>query len=315
MIIKLTDNILNVSAEYTQGFCDVFNESFKSRFVWWLHCAYVVSLEDLSELMFIEYSQKSNADIETVLTNNGTKFIKISDISNELVDYTTSIELINTEKYKKPNSITPSADININDLKQFRTWLADSLLNGFVYEYSETQKTMLQYYKNDMYNDVIGAIKDLNSYYNNSSNLNKNSQTCCCSARSTTLVKDLENNLQMSNSCVNLYVSKLHNEMVELFTDIDFWSSEPVLNKSFLESFKSRIDNIINCEFEIKSSYVVPDLFSSCNSSQKTQNKTILKNLSTAIQYIINNEISDHYNFISEALYYWAEYMYDYMEF
>jgi hypothetical protein len=100
--------------------------------------------------------------------------------------------------------------------------------------------------------------------------------------------------------------------MVKTFSDLNFWKTK---NTDFLIILKKYIDNILNVKLNIatinKKDTIYVDC--SCNSDQQSINDNILSRLSTSLGYIINNDFAGHSNYIHDALYDWAEYLYDYM--
>jgi hypothetical protein len=50
-----------------------------------------------------------------------------------------------------------------------------------------------------------------------------------------------------------------------------------------------------------------------CNEGAANAMNIILNNLSEALEYIIEDDVKNHTNFIHDALYNWAEQLYDYM--
>ena len=99
--------------------------------------------------------------------------------------------------------------------------------------------------------------------------------------------------------------------MVQTFENVEFWKQ---FNKDFIAVFKKYIDNIIKTGLVINIP-VKDTVYIKCNCSTNSINASseLLKNLSEALQYIIDDEITGHINFIHDALYNWAEQLYDYM--
>jgi hypothetical protein len=99
--------------------------------------------------------------------------------------------------------------------------------------------------------------------------------------------------------------------MVQTFENADFWSQ---FNKDFIRVFKKYIDNIVKTGLVITNDTKSPIyVVCKCNSSKVNAANEILKNLSDALQYIIDDEIKGHVNFIHDALFNWADQLYDYM--
>ena len=77
-------------------------------------------------------------------------------------------------------------------------------------------------------------------------------------------------------------------------------------------SNKLYIDNIIKAGFVFSNNENT--LYVNCNCGDNNKNNTaILQNLSVSLEYIINNDINNHKNFIYDSLHNWAEKLYDKM--
>jgi Txe/YoeB family toxin of Txe-Axe toxin-antitoxin module len=97
-----------------------------------------------------------------------------------------------------------------------------------------------------------------------------------------------------------------------MFEDVNFWKQ---FNVDFIRVFKKYIDNIIKTGLAINNT---PEQlrFTDCNCSSQSVNKTnekMLRNLSESLGFIIDGDVNGHLNFISDSLYNWAEYLYEYM--
>ena len=78
--------------------------------------------------------------------------------------------------------------------------------------------------------------------------------------------------------------------------------------------FKKYIDNILRIGLTLpKASETSFNVDCQCTSNNSNVLKRILENLSTALQYIIDDTIAGHKNFIYDALYDWSKNAYEYM--
>ena len=101
--------------------------------------------------------------------------------------------------------------------------------------------------------------------------------------------------------------------MVELFSNYSFWTQWA---PEFINEFKKYIDNIITCDFVLsKTSWVNSFVDCTCQDKQ-TQNSfiEILKNLSTSLGYIKDNQITGHKNYINDSLLKWSQILYENMK-
>ena len=202
-------------------------------------------------------------------------------------------------------------DVDITKLKQFRTWLANEilLLNSSIdgeynTDLTSNQIHMLEFYQNDMYNEVIKQLS-IFGVDNSFTALGNNSNCGCCSPNSNLL------NITLPTTCrpIEIYTKNLHNLMVKTFEDTTFWMK---FNVEFLKLFKLYIDNIIKAGFVITTNDI-DKMYVKCDCQSSNNHTAILQNLSTALEYMIDNNVANHRNFIHDALYKWAENLYDYM--
>lgn len=304
-IIKLKDQILPESISYSE----YFNTYLKGKYAYWVRMRYIVSFEhmdiddyvsceeDITNLQNIQHLDSKNLDIEyidVVETNN------VNDIT----------------KFKLKNSFSPDNNITIVELKNFRTWLASTLIKLDQDNFGEQKNVffddlelhVLKYYSNDMYNETVKNLIDFGS--SNISIESINTSSCGCSGSNISSLYNHEINL-----CdpLSIYKKNIYNKMVEMFSDYDFWVRFP---KEFIVEFKNYIDNIINCGFSLTQSDWVNSFMDCCGQDKQTQNEfvEILKNLSKSLNYISTEQISGHKNFINDSLFKWAQLLYESMK-
>ena len=170
--------------------------------------------------------------------------------------------------------------------------------------YTPEQKHVLKYYKNDMYNETVNVLSVFGK--ENITARVRNTSCGCCNS-----INDNIYSLENKSLCdaLSIYRKNLHKLMVEMFSDVNFWSK---LNRDFIGLFKKYIDNIIKVGFVIDNANKVI-ISCECSVYDNSNNEKLLKNLSIALGYIMDDDITGHKNFIYDALYNWAEYLYDYM--
>ena len=98
-----------------------------------------------------------------------------------------------------------------------------------------------------------------------------------------------------------------------MFSNIEFWDRWA---KEFILTFKKYIDNIINLNLPINQS-TLSNSFADCGCSlNDSQMRTIsiLKRLSTALDYIQNKKIGGHKNYINDAFRDWSSMLYENMQ-
>lgn len=312
-IIKLKDIILPSECRFSK----FFNENLKGKYAYWIQMRYIFPMDSLDYTSYIQYEQLDPIDFlkPTILPH-------IDLYSEECCMYNFSQKYIDCEatgiandinEYKIANSHVTDADIDMLKLRNFRSWLATEILmlntcvdGTYLDKLTENQIHMLEYYKNDMYNEVVKQLSIFGK--ENAFSITSNSKSCgCCS---TNLSGLYNSNGQFICDALTTYTKNLHKLMVQTFEDASFWMS---LNTDFIEVFKKYIDNIIATGLIINTS-TDNVLYSTCNCNANTNvSTTILKNLSDALQYIIDDNVTGHINFIHDALYNWAEQLYDKM--
>ena len=311
-IIKLKDIVMPSECRLSP----LFNKELKGKYAYWIKMRYIFPLDSMDYKTYIRYEQM---DPIYFLGVDALPHIDMYSEECSMYDFAqTYIDVDATElanaisDYKTANEYVADFDIDITKLRNFRSWLASEVLafntaqdGTYLNNISEQQAHMLEYYKNDMYNDVI---KQLSVFGVENAFTLTNSNGCgCCSANVSGLYS-LTNPYRCN--ALETYTKNLHILMVQTFEDINFWLC---FNKDFIAVFKKYIDNIIKTGLTISdntnnSLYLICN----CNNANNTAN-ILLKNLSEALQYIINDEYKGHLNFIHDALYNWAEQLYDKM--
>jgi hypothetical protein len=310
-ILKINDILLPSEFKMSK----FFNEQLKGKYAYWVKMRYIFPLESLDYNTYIKYEQLDEvhmlgADILPHIDLYSEEYCMI-DFVNIYIDICETERINSVCEYMVNNEYVTDEDLDVSKLRIFRSWLADQLLflntgiNGHdLGMYTSEQNHMLNYYKNDMYNDTVNVLSIFGKE-NSIQSVSKSSCGCCNS------ISDNIYNLEIKSLCdaLNIYRKNIHDLMVETFRNVDFWSN---LNKDFIGLFKKYIDNIIKVGFVIDNANKVI-ISCECAVSDTSNNEKLLKNLSIALEYILNDNVIGHKNFISDALYNWAEYLYDYM--
>jgi hypothetical protein len=313
-IVKLKDILMPSKC----SFADFFNSKLKGKYAYWIQMRYIFPIESLDYKDYIQYEQLDPIDfLKTSILPHIDLYSEeccMYRFSEKYIDHEETSLANDISEFEIANNYVTESNIDITMLRNFRSWLAGEILKLNTYvdgTYSDKltseQIHMLEYYKNDMYNDVV---KHLSIFGKDNAFLidNTKSECGCCSTNISGLYNIGLNGL--SCDALNVYIKNIHTFMVKTFEDVDFWSK---LNKSFLILFKLYIDNIIKTGLTVNTSND-NNLYLNCNCNKSTDISTpILKNLSDALEYIIDDKITNHSNFIHDALYNWAEHLYDKM--
>lgn len=312
-IVKLKDILM--PEEYRIS--ELFNTQLKGKYAYWVQMRYIFPLDSLDYKTYIKYEQ-----LDTVMMLGPTILPHIDlydeeccmvDFVNVYIDITETERVNGINEFALSNEYVVDSDLDISKLRNFRTWLASELLffntgvNGQSLEkFTPDQIHMLEYYKNSLYNDIV---KYLVIFGKEASIEWSNKTSCgCCQGNDTIDISKLNN--VYTCDALNVYRKNLHALMVSTFQETEFWMQ---FDKKFILLFKQYIDNIIKIGLVVNNTNKVIVATCDCMTTDNYSNKKLLRNLSTALQYIHDDNIIGHKNFIHDALYNWAEYLYEYM--
>ena len=313
-IVKLKDIIMG--EDYS--FADFFNKKLKGKYAYWIQMRYIFPLESLDYITYVKFEQLDNDDF---LQPDMPQHIDLysteccmHNFTNNYIDcnVTDDINTARINEYIIANNYVTDYDIDIPKLRNFRSWLAGEILtlnkcpDGTYLKYlSENQVHMLEYYKNDLYNEVVKQL----SVFGKENAFNSFNGKTSCGCCATNDIMGIYNNKYYCDA-LETYINNVHALMVQTFENVYFWVG---LNKRFILTFKKYIDNIIKTGLIINKDKNTVYIQCKCNDTGIDTTKIILNNLSDALQYIINDDIDNHLNFIHDALYNWADQLYDKM--
>lgn len=326
-IIKLKD-IVMPDSEPQAAF---FNRFLKGKYAYWVHMRYVVPIGltlvdgQLVGMKHEGYVACEN-DIKELLQKEdgtypqpyGTECIDVYNIIN-YVDVVETDRANNIMEFVLKNSFAPDADITTDELKRFRTWLAETLLSmdqndkGMQMNliFDDSQAHVLNYYKNGMYDSVIKILTEFGqSELNYTDNITLS--TCGCNHTSSNLSSLYNSSVTLCDP-ISIYKKNLYDKMVQMFSSIDFWTQ---WSPEFIFEFKKYIDNIIKLNLPFSQSLLV-EKFMDCDcidKSSQEESMEILKRLSVALNYIYIGEVSGHKNYVTSALTDWSSMLYEIME-
>jgi hypothetical protein len=329
-IIKLQDKIIPESYEKS----NFFNTYLKGKYAYWIRMRYIVPFDTMTHDGYVACEE----DINKLLIDSNGEYPRpfgceyldlyehIVDLYDDrelnILDYIDTAEtdrINNINEYIIKNSFNTDKDITLDEIKKFRTWLASELLlfdtNYKTGEYINNLYTsqeihVLKYYKQGMIDETINSLV---CFGNPLVKYNETKTSSCGCSGSSDLSSLYNTNLSTCDP-INIYKKNIHNKMVEMFSNIDFWTQTP---KEFILTFKQYIDNIISVGLPINngqhtSKYL--DCVCSKGDQSQQENIIILKKLSESLNYIYNNDLVGHKNYISDALKSWAFSLYEQME-
>ena len=310
-IVKLKDILM----PETSIMGEFFNKNLKGKYAYWVQMRYIFPLESLNYRTYIKYEQYDSIQFldENILPHIDlySEECCMIDFVNMYVDIEETEKINSSVTYAIYNNHTSDFDIDINMLKVFRTWLATELLKFntdtcgcYIGKYSEDVIHMLEFYRGNMYNDVI---KQLSIFGKQEYIVNTTGSSCgCCNSNISSLY-----NVDSINMCdtISIYKDNIHKLMVKTFESLDFWKQFDI---DFIRVFKKYIDNILKNNMIIRKK--TGNILNTCNcNTENSDDNNILNRLSTALNYIITNSEAGHINYIHDALHDWAEYLYDNM--
>lgn len=299
-IVKIKDVIMD---GYAPEVVSVFNNNFKNKYCYVINWMHVVPMDNLTNSDIIRISQST--DILNELKNIPNINIKTH---SDYIDWDITNKINNVQFYRNLNSYELDADVTLEELKKFRTWLSKTILGINKSLYSEDVIVMLNYYASEMFDSTVNTL-DVMSTYGSAKlyNLSTIKSSCACSE---TYNKDLQLNTNICNA-LSTYREQIYNLMVKKFSDVEFW----IENSFILQDFKKYVDNIINYNLPLETEYS-RTTFCGCDcldASVQTENMQLLKNLSISLEYIINNEQNQHKQFVYSSLNNWASRLYEKM--
>ena len=336
-IVKLKDIILDESCGLSPEKIELFKEKFKGRYVHCINWTYLVPLEEMDNETAIELSEKLQNGTTTITSIDKPWFYLHELAEYFVVDENETKKVNAIYKYIEYNSFTPDKELTLEQIKGFRTWLATELLKLLSPEKDvepdvepDVEKntiTMLEYYKKEMTDDVIDTLASFHvdmpqvgiytagvqgvTGINVLSPVKKSS--CSCTQSSTAALLAQPSSVSVCDP-IAIYRRALYSQMVDVFSDINFWMQ---FDEVLFNEIKRYIDAIIKLNLPLTASQYVSELYD-CNcltSTDSAQERlmSILKNLSTAFDYMAKKQVTGNKNFIGDTLNQWATKLYEIM--
>lgn len=327
-IIKLKDIIMPGSDQKSA----FFNKYLKGKYAYWVQMRYIVpiGLERVDDHMIgMEHEGyvACEEDITKLLQREDGSWPKPYGSENidlysdpEFMKFIDEIEtdrINSTVEYRLKNKYSPDEDITIDELKQFRTWLAKELLLMDQNElgvqkyqhFTPSETHVLEYYAKNMYDNTIKILGEFGGQQVSFNEITQNKCGCNSSNLSSLYINDI-------NICdpISIYRKNIYNKMVEMFSNSIFWER---WSKEFILEIKKYIDNIINMNFPLSNSHLGNSFVDcGCLSTNDSQDNFIgiLKRLSTSLDYMYNDKTNGHKNYINTSLNDWSSQLYENMQ-
>lgn len=301
-----------------------FNKHLKGKYAYWIQMRYIVSFDFMRHEGYVACEE----DVAKLLQKADGTYPKpygapVIDVYDpKIINYIDILEtdlINNTTQYRLKNKFTSDEDITIDELKCFRTWLAETLLSmdqndkgmQMNLAFDDSQVHVLNYYKSGMYDGVIKILTEFGQAELNFIDDIKSS-TCGCNHASSNLSSLYGSSVTLCDP-ITIYKKNLHDKMVQMFSNIEFWTQ---WSPEFIFEFKKYIDNIIKLNLPFSQS-LLTEKFMDCDCIDKSSQEEaidILKRLSVALNYIYIGEVSGHKNYVTSALTDWSSILYEIME-
>lgn len=323
-IIKFKDILATTDDNPDAEKVTLFNVYFRGKYCWWTHCTQV--------RLFDEYTLEEIIDIERTGTDakeDNTHIIEDSAVWTNYIDWTATEYSNNIARWSDANKRIIDNNITLDDLRAYRTRVAQWLLgvaidedfdtdttaekNAVLLEYAGSDycklKEMLNYYKNEMYNTTIGSLLTFTGPVTYTQNTPINSG-CGCSASPLSI--DTATTITASNP-IAIYRRNVYNYMIQVFSDVNFWKL--FKDDGVLQNLKEYTQGVIDVNLPLTPAPATLE-YADCSSlltDTNVQLTTILSNLVLAINYIQEDEDIEYRNFIYQSFFMWASKLYEYM--
>ena len=294
-----------------------FNHYLKGKFAYFIRMRYAVPIECVTVQNYMDME----ADLEVLYSSDIPYWDMQKGDMAAYMDAPGTDEANDVSIYIRHNKHVSDSDITEDEVRKFRSWLAQTLLEldtncrgEQLYKLFDEQFTyMLQYYANGMYNEVIKRLSEIHkppmpAVLDKCGSLQPIiPSTCGCGSVAQPMVP--------GTTCdpISSYRTFVHDVMVRYFGQVYFWSQMP---RGLLYDFKHYIDNIVCMNLPLTDA-VETDKYIECGKMSETNqhlSMNKLMNLSKALEYMIDDEISGHRNFINDSLTVWATELYEKMQ-
>lgn len=231
----------------------------------------------------------------------------------DYIDITATTKANDVKMFVLANKFTTDDDITEDELRNFRTWLAQMMLE-LGSDLSEVEQLVLKYYASDMTDDVITAMSNLGAEFRSFFGLNVNSNNNCgCSSTRTLIDTSLITSLTPCDP-VAAYRRMIHTQMVQMFSNVDFW----LQYRMMLKDIKRYIQGILDINLPMYGT-IQSTNFAECGklSEKDIAQQTAIRHLSALIEALTYLETDEdtaaHRNFIFSTLHTFAESYYELM--
>lgn len=272
-LIKFKDNIRPGDA--------YFNTYLKDQYAYWVRMRYVIPMSVISISDYVSLER----DIDLLKTLDPIYWdLEDPGDMKAYIDEVETNKINDPKTYEHHNRYVCDPDITTEEVKKFRTWLANQLLQNRTNGWKEER--VFQYYRGSMMDDTVRWFAESPT----TNPMNPITMTPCgCGQVST----QSTNSIRVCDPLL-IYRESIRNQMMALFSDLNFWLGLPL---PLLKEIKIYLDHITRLGLQLRKT---DDRFVDC--CDKNSNKINLEGVSKAFEYMILDEVNGNKNFIANQL-------------
>lgn len=273
-LIKFKDNIRPGDA--------YFNTYLKDQYAYWVRMRYVIPMSVISIHDYVSLER----DIDLLKTLDPIYWdLEDPGDMKAYIDEVETNKINDPKTYEHHNRYVCDPDITTDEVKKFRTWLAQQLLQNRTNDWKEER--VFKYYVGGMMDDTVRWFAEINTNTNTFQPIT--TTPCGCGQVST----QNPNSLRVCDPLL-IYRESIRNQMMALFSDLYFWLGLPL---PLLKEIKIYLDHITRLGLQLRKT---DDRFVDC--CDKNTNKINLEGVSKAFEYMILDEVNGNKNFIAGQL-------------
>ena len=281
-LIKFKDNIRPGDA--------YFNTYLKDQYAYWVRMRYVIPMSVISIHDYVSLER----DIDLLKTLDPIYWdLEDPGDMKAYIDEVETNKINDPKTYEHHNRYVCDPDITTDEVKKFRTWLAQQLLQNRTNNWKEER--VFQYYVGGMMDDTVRWFAEsaelLVHPTGNLQPTNPITTTPCGCSGGNQITNP--NNLKVCDPLL-IYRESISNQMIALFSDLYFWLGLPL---PLLKEIKIYLDHITRLGLQLRKT---DDRFVDC--CDKNSNKINLEGVSKAFEYMILDEVNGNKNFIAGQL-------------
>ena len=288
-LIKFKDNIRPGDA--------YFNTYLKDQYAYWVRMRYVIPMSVISIHDYVSLER----DIDLLKTLDPIYWdLEDPGDMKAYIDEVETNKINDPKTYEHHNRYVCDPDITTDEVKKFRTWLAQQLLQNRTNDTGRSsggdwkEERVFKYYVGGMMDDTVRWFAEIGNLPEGSGHRTVTFQPitttpCGCGQVST----QNPNSLRVCDPLL-IYRESIRNQMMALFSDLYFWLGLPL---PLLKEIKIYLDHITRLGLQLRKT---DDRFIDC--CDKNTNKINLEGVSKAFEYMILDEVNGNKNFIAGQL-------------